>query len=64
MKLRFWYFITNFLILTWLGGNPVEEPFVLLGIWATISHFKYLIDIWFYGLIQLISQNWRIIKKV
>jgi ubiquinol-cytochrome c reductase cytochrome b subunit len=42
-KVLFWFFIGNFIILTWIGGNPVEEPYVWVGQWATIFYFSYFL---------------------
>nr|YP_007316804.1 cytochrome b [Lechriodus melanopyga]AEC33161.1 cytochrome b [Lechriodus melanopyga] len=30
-KLLFWAFVANTIILTWIGGQPVEDPFILIG---------------------------------
>lgn len=42
-KKVYWFFVVDFLILTWIGGKPVEEPFVLIGQIATVFYFFYLI---------------------
>ena len=39
----FWIFIGVFLILTWLGIKPVEEPFIGMGIFFTIIYFFWFI---------------------
>ncbi|YP_009130300.1 cytochrome b (mitochondrion) [Nanorana parkeri] len=38
-KLFFWAFIANTLILTWMGGQPVEDPFVTIGQIASAAYF-------------------------
>nr|YP_010508172.1 cytochrome b [Coccinella transversoguttata]QAY82214.1 cytochrome b [Coccinella transversoguttata]UXG56649.1 cytochrome b [Coccinella transversoguttata] len=40
-KLMFWVFITIFIILTWIGAKPVEDPFILTGQIFTILYFSY-----------------------
>nr|YP_010385309.1 cytochrome b [Squatina aculeata]UAV85068.1 cytochrome b [Squatina aculeata]UPM52010.1 cytochrome b [Squatina aculeata] len=35
----FWVLITNTIILTWIGGQPVEQPFILIGQIASIFYF-------------------------
>ena len=37
-KMVFWLFIFNFFLLTWLGGNPVERPFIFI---RQVSRFLY-----------------------
>nr|YP_009370121.1 cytochrome b [Bavayia robusta]BAX39028.1 cytochrome b [Bavayia robusta] len=35
----FWLFIANILILTWIGGQPVEDPFILIGQLTSVAYF-------------------------
>jgi quinol-cytochrome oxidoreductase complex cytochrome b subunit len=42
-KILFWLFVANFLLLGWIGGNPVEEPYVMVGQILTITYFMYFI---------------------
>nr|YP_010406829.1 cytochrome b [Squatina tergocellatoides]URF19461.1 cytochrome b [Squatina tergocellatoides] len=35
----FWILITNTIILTWIGGQPVEQPFIFIGQIASIFYF-------------------------
>nr|YP_009093729.1 cytochrome b [Squatina formosa]AIS38189.1 cytochrome b [Squatina formosa] len=35
----FWMLITNTIILTWIGGQPVEQPFIFIGQIASIFYF-------------------------
>lgn len=37
----FWNFIFLFLILTWIGAKPVEDPFILIGQISSILYFLY-----------------------
>jgi len=43
--ISFWSFTIIFLILTWLGIKPVEEPFLTLGIIFTAAYFMWFIII-------------------
>ncbi|YP_009340718.1 cytochrome b (mitochondrion) [Eublepharis macularius] len=38
-QMMFWLFISNILILTWIGGQPVEEPFIKIGQLTSLMHF-------------------------
>nr|BCO16554.1 cytochrome b [Nephrurus amyae] len=35
----FWVFITNTLVLTWIGSQPVENPFITIGQLASATYF-------------------------
>ncbi|BAV58171.1 cytochrome b (mitochondrion) [Ramazzottius varieornatus] len=37
----FWFFVMIFLILTWLGMKPVEEPFLSMSIVSTFFYFSW-----------------------
>nr|UBD07389.1 cytochrome b [Synapturanus sp. QCAZ 59998] len=38
-KILFWLSISNFMILTWIGGQPVENPFIFLNQIASFMYF-------------------------
>lgn len=40
-KVLFWFFVLDFLVLIWVGGKPVEEPYFTVGYWATVFFFLY-----------------------
>nr|ALO20738.1 cytochrome b [Euphysa aurata] len=42
-KLFYWIFISNFILLTWIGSKPVEEPFILIGLISSIFYFAYFV---------------------
>jgi len=50
MKIAYWLFVVNFLILMWCGGQHVEEPFITLGQFATAFYFS-----WFLILVPVIG---------
>jgi len=45
IKIAFWLFVINFLLLLWLGGQHVEQPFISIGQVSTILYFAYFIFI-------------------
>lgn len=42
-KLFFWFFIMDFIILAWIGGKPVEDPYYFIGQMATFYYFFYFL---------------------
>lgn len=42
-RVFFLFFLGDFLLLTWVGGLPVEEPYILLGQFAAVFYFSYFL---------------------
>lgn len=42
-KIIFWSLFTIFILLTWIGARPVEDPYILTGQILTIIYFSYFI---------------------
>nr|YP_009466783.1 cytochrome b [Paraescarpia echinospica]AUW55459.1 cytochrome b [Paraescarpia echinospica] len=42
-QILFWMFSANFLLLTWIGGCPVEDPFITMGSTFTMFYFLFFI---------------------
>ena len=57
-QLLFWILVSSWLILTWIGGRPVEDPFITIGQVFTILYFI------FYVINPLITFRWDKITKL
>nr|AEL97233.1 cytochrome b [Myliobatis australis] len=42
-QLLFWLLVANTIILTWIGGQPVEQPFISIGQIASITYFSFFL---------------------
>ena len=42
-KMLFWFFVADFIILTYIGGQVVEEPWITIGQLSLIFYFAYFL---------------------
>nr|YP_010547203.1 cytochrome b [Leptocimbex linealis]UYK52116.1 cytochrome b [Leptocimbex linealis] len=54
-QMMFWMFITIIILLTWIGANPVENPYILIGQVITILYFLYFL------INPMITKTWDLI---
>nr|YP_010415045.1 cytochrome b [Agrilus ornatus]URW97766.1 cytochrome b [Agrilus ornatus] len=40
-KILFWMFLSNTILLTWIGARPVEDPYIMVGQILTFTYFSY-----------------------
>ncbi|YP_010897658.1 cytochrome b (mitochondrion) [Acipenser ruthenus] len=59
-QILFWTLVADMLVLTWIGGQPVEHPFVLIGQVASTVYFAlFLIALPLTGLLENKALNWN-----
>nr|AVN68352.1 cytochrome b [Euphyllodromia sp. Z257] len=50
-QLLFWFMVNIVMLLTWIGANPVEPPYILIGQILTILYFLYyLLSFYMYNI--------------
>jgi ubiquinol-cytochrome c reductase cytochrome b subunit len=59
-KTYFWVFIGNALILGWIGGQVVENPYIEIGLGSTFLYFIFF----FNSIISLSIENLLILKSI
>nr|YP_009531289.1 cytochrome b [Idiocerus laurifoliae]AXY64101.1 cytochrome b [Idiocerus laurifoliae] len=42
-QIMFWLFISNVILLTWIGARPVEDPYTMTGMMLTMMYFMYFV---------------------
>nr|UMB51069.1 cytochrome b [Pipa pipa] len=58
-QILFWSLVANTLILTWIGGQPVEDPFIMIGqLASTLYFFIFLIGLPITGVMENKMLNW------
>ena len=41
--IAYWFLVSDFLLLGWIGQNPVESPYIEVGMGATIFYFLFIL---------------------
>ena len=42
-KVLYWSFMMNFILLTWIGSKPVEDPYIFIGQISSVFYFSYFL---------------------
>ena len=42
-KFLYWCFMMNFILLTWIGSKPVEDPYIFIGQISSVFYFSYFL---------------------
>jgi len=41
--ISYWFLVSDFLLLGWIGQKPVESPYIEIGMFTTFFYFAYLL---------------------
>jgi ubiquinol-cytochrome c reductase cytochrome b subunit len=52
MKIIFWLFLANFVLLGWIGAKPVSEPYIMIGQNCSILYFAWFAIVPVVGIIE------------
>lgn len=52
MKIIFWLFLSNFVILGWIGAKPVSDPYIMIGQYSSIFYFLWFAMVPMVGIIE------------
>ena len=42
-SLSYWFLVSDFILLGWIGQKPVESPYIEIGMFATTFYFVYFL---------------------
>jgi quinol-cytochrome oxidoreductase complex cytochrome b subunit len=42
-SLAYWFLVSDFILLGWIGQKPVESPYIEIGMGATLFYFGFLL---------------------
>jgi quinol-cytochrome oxidoreductase complex cytochrome b subunit len=42
-SVAYWFLVSDFLILGWIGQKPVESPYIEIGMGATVLYFIFIL---------------------
>jgi ubiquinol-cytochrome c reductase cytochrome b subunit len=43
LSLLYWFLVSDFFLLGWIGQKPVESPYIEIGFFATLFYFFFFI---------------------
>lgn len=52
MKIIFWLFLSNFVLLGWIGAKPVSDPYIMIGQNCSIIYFAWFAIVPMVGIIE------------
>ncbi len=62
--IAYWFLVSDFIILGWIGQQPVETPFIEIGVFATFFYFLFfIILIPILGIIEETAIQEELVKK-